>query len=86
MTAVRGDEQEMLYSTIRTIPTRDTVGSLHEFSVAQEVNADVDPPKVFVLVAFPLKPIVHFSFTISWLFFVKALTKILCIHLVGCHR
>lgn len=79
-------EQELLYRTVRTIPTRDSVGSFLGFSVAWEVDADVCHSKVFVLVAFPLKLIVHFSFTVSWLFFLKALSKILCIHLFSCQR
>ena len=65
LTGVRGDKQELLYSTVRTIPPRDAVGSFHEFSVARKVDADVHHPKVFVLVACPLKPIVYVSFTIS---------------------
>lgn len=69
LTGVRGEKQELLYSTFRTIATRDAAGSFREFSIAWKDNADVHRPKVFILVAFPLKPIVYFSFTISWLFF-----------------
>lgn len=89
VTGVREDKQELLSSTVRRISTKDIVGSLHDSSVALEVSVNVHPPEVLVLIAFPLKPILFFfffSFRTSCLFFVKALSEILCIHLVICHK
>lgn len=87
MTGVRGDKQELLSSTVRRISTKDIVGSFHDSSVALEVSVNVHPPEVLVLIAFPLKPILFFfSFRTSCQFFVKALSEILCIHLVTCHK
>lgn len=60
LTGVRGDKEEPLYSTVGTIPTRDTLGGFHRFSVAWDVDVGVYSPKAFILVTILLKPIVHF--------------------------
>lgn len=86
LTAVRGDKEELLYSTVRTIPTTDTLGCFHEFSVAWEVDVGIYSPKVFILLNWSFKTYCAFSITMSWFFFLKALSNILCIYLAGCHR
>lgn len=60
LNGVRGDKEEPLYSTVRTIPTRDTLGCFHGFSVAWDIDVGVYSPKAFILVTILLKPIVHF--------------------------